>query len=102
MTQTPPYNQSLISQSKKWGVNFTQRVLKIVAQIPRGKTLTYQEVAALARAPRAWRAVGNVLHQNYNRRIPCHRVIRSDGKAGGYNRGKGRKEMLLKKEREKI
>ena len=77
---------------------FSERVLKIVAKIPKGKVLSYKKVAELAGRPKAWRAVGNILNKNYNPKIPCHRVIRSDGKIGGYNRGKKAKKDLLKKE----
>lgn len=68
-------------------------------KIPEGKTLTYKEVALLAGSPRAYRAVGNILNQNYDPQIPCHRVIRSDGKLGGYNRGAELKEEKLLAER---
>jgi len=40
-----------------------------------------------AGSPRVYREVGNILNKNFNPTIPCHRVIRSDGKLGGYNRG---------------
>lgn len=66
---------------------FSDRVRAIVAAIPKGKTLTYQEVANKAGSPRAYRAVGSVLRQNYDPKIPCHRVIKSDGGMGDYNRG---------------
>lgn len=66
---------------------FTQKVREIVRKIPSGKTLTYLEVARLAGNPRACRAVGTILSKNYDPEIPCHRVIRSDGGMGGYNRG---------------
>lgn len=78
--------------------SFKQKVLKIVAKIPRGEVLTYKEVAKRAGKTKAYRAVGNILNKNCNPEIPCHRVIRSDGNLGGYNRGKKQKEMLLKKE----
>lgn len=78
--------------------SFTQKVLNIVKNIPRGKTLTYKEVAALAGNPKAHRAVGNILNKNYNPEIPCHRVIRSDGSPGGYNRGADKKKKLLQEE----
>lgn len=64
---------------------FAQKVFEIVKKIPRGKVLTYQEVARRAGNPKASRAVGNILHRNEDLKIPCHRVIRSDWKPGGYN-----------------
>ncbi|OGZ12628.1 MAG: 6-O-methylguanine DNA methyltransferase [Candidatus Lloydbacteria bacterium RIFCSPHIGHO2_02_FULL_51_22] len=77
---------------------FSQRVYRVVAKIPRGKTLTYKEVAHRAGSPGAYRAVGNILSKNYDPKILCHRVIRSDGTVGGYNRGREKKRALLKKE----
>lgn len=77
------------------------KVLEIVKNIPEGKTMTYSEVAKKAGSPKAYRAVGNILNKNYDPLIPCHRVIRSDGSIGGYNRGRKKKEELLKKERAK-
>jgi len=77
---------------------FTQKVLNVVSQIPRGATLTYKEVAAQAGSPNASRVVGSILKQNYDLSIPCHRVIRSDGKIGEYNRGAQKKKQLLKEE----
>ena len=79
--------------------SFRERVLAVVGRIPRGKVLTYKDVAMRAGSPRAYRAVGNVLSRNYNRKIPCHRVVCSDGEIGGYNRGVANKVRLLKKER---
>lgn len=78
--------------------NFTEKVYKIVKEIPKGKTMTYKEVAILAGKPKAFRAVGNILNKNFNSEIPCHRVIRSDGKIGGYNRGGDNKIKILKDE----
>jgi len=60
--------------------------------------LTYKQVAERAGHPKSWRAVGNILNKNRNPKIPCHRVIRSDGKIGDYNRGSKNKIALLKKE----
>jgi len=68
-------------------MTFKEKVFDVVKKIPSGKVLTYKEVAHLAGSPKAWRAVGNILHSNYNNEIPCHRVVRADGKIGGYNRG---------------
>ncbi len=77
---------------------FAKKVYEIVAQIPQGKTKTYKEVAQLAGRPFAFRAVGNILNKNYDPNIPCHRVIRSNGKLGGYNRGVERKREILAEE----
>jgi len=77
---------------------FKERVLEVVKNIPKGETTTYREAAVLAGSPNACRAVGNILNKNYDSSIPCHRVIRSDGKLGGYNRGVNKKRELLKKE----
>lgn len=49
--------------------------------------MTYQEVAAKAGNPKAARAVANVMAENYDLTVPCHRVVRTDGSLGGYNRG---------------
>lgn len=77
-------------------LSFKERVLEVVRKIPRGRVLTYAEVARLAGSPRACRGVGNILNKNYDPKIPCHRVIRSDGSFGGYNRGaRLKKEKLL-------
>lgn len=77
---------------------FAKRVLQVVAKIPRGQVMTYKEVAEAVGRPRAYRAVGNILHKNYDPEVPCHRVVRSDGKLGGYNRGGARKRDILRKE----
>jgi O-6-methylguanine DNA methyltransferase len=79
-------------------------VLKIVRDIPEGKTLSYGKVAYLAGSPGAARAVGMIMSSNTDKDIPCHRVIRADGKIGGYNGLRGGKEgaaakkLLLSKE----
>ena len=78
--------------------SFKNRVLSVVSKIPKGQTLTYREVAQKAGNPKAYRAVGNVLNKNYDPQIPCHRVVRSDGKTGGYNRGTQAKIKILRKE----
>ncbi len=78
--------------------SFSERVYSVVAKIPKGETLTYKEVAARVGSPRAFRAVGNILNKNYDLKIPCHRVVRSGGKIGGYNRGEKEKARKLKEE----
>lgn len=77
---------------------FTEKVFSVVAKIPQGETMTYKEVAMRAGSPRAYRAVGNILNKNYDPKIPCHRVVRSDGVTGGYNRGSEEKIRKLKEE----
>ena len=68
-------------------------------QIPRGETKSYGEVAKAIGYLGAARAVGTVMKNNYDPTVPCHRVIRSDGKLGGYNRGgPAKKRALLKAE----
>lgn len=67
--------------------DFREHVFAVVARIPRGETLTYKEVAERVGRPRAYRAVGTILSTNTSSRIPCHRVIRSDGGMGGYGLG---------------
>ncbi len=75
-----------------------------MAKIPSGRVLTYQEVARRAGRPLAYRAVGNILnrHGGMEKGIPCHRVIRSDGQAGGYAHGTKKKIQILRKEGAKI
>ena len=68
-------------------MTFTQQVLHIVSHIKKGQTLSYKEVAIQSGSPHASRAVGTIMRNNYDPTVPCHRVIRSDGSIGGYNRG---------------
>ena len=78
---------------------FKERVYAVVAGIPGGKTMTYKQVAKLAGSPRAYRAVGNIMNKNPDtKKVPCHRVVRSDGTPGGYARGTRRKLAILKSE----
>ena len=76
--------------------SFSERVYAIVAKIPIGKVMTYKQVAAKAGSPHAARAVGNLMKNNYNPKIPCHRVVRSDGKIGDYNRGGSERKMVAR------
>ena len=80
-------------------LSFSDRVREVVRKIPRGKTMTYTEVARKAGSRGAARAVGTVMAGNYLKDVPCHRVIRSDGQIGNYNRGGSKAKLaLLKKE----
>jgi O-6-methylguanine DNA methyltransferase len=83
----------------KHPLSFTQKVYAVVAKIPRGSTMTYKEVARRAGRPNAYRAVGNIMHHNLDTaKVPCHRVVRSDGTPGGYARGTRRKIVILRRE----
>lgn len=82
-------------------MNFEETVYQVVKLIPRGSVLTYREVARRAGNSRAARAVGNAMAKNKNwPRIPCHRVVCSDGTIGHWSGrgGKKRKILLLRKE----
>ncbi|RLG56559.1 MAG: cysteine methyltransferase [Hadesarchaea archaeon] len=78
---------------------FQFRVLKLVSEIPSGKVTTYKELARAMGNPRACRAVAGALAKNPDPvKIPCHRVVRSDGQIGGYKLGISRKAKLLTEE----
>ncbi len=79
---------------------FTRAVHRVVRAIPLGETRTYGQVAQLAGFPGAARAVGSLMRANYDETIPCHRVVRGDGRPGDYNRGGEReKTRILQRER---
>lgn len=75
-------------------ISFRQAALRVVKNIPRGKTMTYGEVARRAGHPKAARAVGAIMRANTDMRIPCHRVVAKSG-LGGYNGLLGKKRSLL-------
>ncbi len=81
---------------------FYQQVWLACSKIPLGETLTYGELARRINRPRAARAVGQALAKNpFAPLVPCHRVVRGDGKLGGYSAAGGvkAKAALLEKER---
>ena len=83
------------------GTKFQLKVWKYLKKIPKGKVKTYKEVAIAINMPKSARAVANACAKNpYAPQIPCHRVIRSDGKLGGYSGSGGlkTKKKLLKNE----
>ena len=87
------------------GTDFQKMVWSEITKIPKGKTITYKELAIKIGKPKAYRAVANACAKNpLLEIIPCHRVIREDGKMGGYNGKKGvkRKKRLLKSEGVKL
>ncbi len=87
------------------GTPFQVKVWKYLRTIPRGKVITYKQLAKAIKMPKAVRAVANACAKNpYAPKIPCHRVIRSDGGLGGYSGPGGirQKIRLLRSEKVKI
>ena len=83
------------------GTKFQVKVWKYLKTIPKGRVVTYLDVAKGINRPKATRAVANAIGKNpYPLKIPCHRVIRSDGSLGGYSGPGGikTKKLLLRSE----
>ncbi len=87
------------------GTKFQLKVWNYLKTIPKGKVKTYKQIAIAIKRPNSARAVANACGKNlYAPKIPCHRVIRSDGRLGGYS-GRGgikKKLQLLRSEKVKI
>ena len=78
------------------GTDFQQRVWQQLQKIPHGETISYATLAQRVGNPKGYRAVANANGRNpFSIIIPCHRVIASDGKLGGYTGGLDKKEYLL-------
>ncbi len=78
---------------------FAKEVYRVTKKIPKGKVSTYSDVAWAIGAPRSARAVGNALHKNpHAPAVPCHRIILSDGRVGGYGSGVTKKIKILRRE----
>ena len=83
-------------------MRFAEKVYGLTRRIPPGKVSTYGEIARALKC-RAYRAVGNVLNKNpYAPIVPCHRIVCSDGRVGGFASGTKNKINLLRKEGIKI
>lgn len=79
--------------------SFDERVWELLKKIPRGRVTTYKQLAIALGKPKAARAVGNACGRNpYAPKVPCHRVVKSNGELGGYSRGLKRKAALLEEE----
>ena len=79
--------------------SFDEKIRVLLRRIPRGKATTYKLLAKAAGNPKAARAVGNACNKNPDSpRVPCHRVVSSDGGIGGYAHGVRAKIALLRKE----
>jgi methylated-DNA-[protein]-cysteine S-methyltransferase len=87
------------SNELKSNSELKNEVYNILLKIPAGKVSTYGDIANALRYPTAARLVGQILHDNPNPvTVPCHRVVQSDGRLGGYAYGSRRKRELLEKE----
>ena len=85
------------------GTKFQVKVWKYLKTIPEGKVITYKQLAKAINRPKAARAVANACAKNpYAPKIPCHRVIRSDGGLGGYSGRGGIKTKLRLLRSEKV
>ena len=92
--------ESQIRQGKlSPAMSFAQKVWAITARIPRGKVVTYADIAKSLKST-GYRAVGQALHRNpYAPGVPCHRVVGQDGSLTGYRWGIERKQALLEVEK---
>lgn len=78
--------------------SFTEKCYELLKKVPKGKVVTYKNIAEKLHT-KAYRAVGNAMNKNSHPIIvPCHRVINSNGRPGGYSSGAKKKIELLKKE----
>ena len=85
------------------GTKFQIKVWKFISKIPKGSLKTYKQVAIGIKRPKSARAVANACAKNpYAPKIPCHRVIRSDGTLGGYSGRGGIKQKLRLLRYEKV
>jgi methylated-DNA-[protein]-cysteine S-methyltransferase len=84
---------------EKIKMDFNEKVWNAIKKIPKGKISTYKEIAKAIGKPKAVRAVGNACNKNpFSPRIPCHRIVKSNGEVGGFALGTKKKKELLKKE----
>ena len=78
--------------------SFYEKVYEVARKIPKGKVSTYKEIARALNS-KAYRAVGSAMNKNpYAPKVPCHRVINSDGRIGGFASGTSAKIKMLKAE----
>ncbi|MFN7991825.1 MAG: MGMT family protein [Candidatus Micrarchaeia archaeon] len=74
---------------------FQDMVFRACAAIPRGRVSTYSRIALAIGRPGSARAVGNALNRNRSQSVPCHRVVMSDGRVGGFAHGQAEKIRML-------
>jgi len=80
-------------------LNLDKKIYKKLLEVPKGKITTYGELAKAVGLKNGQRAVGRIMNKNpYPVIIPCHRVVKSDGKIGGYAYGEEIKSDMLTRE----
>lgn len=80
------------------GISFSEMCYNKLKEVPAGKVTTYRDLAH-AIGTRAYRAVGSAMNKNpYSPEVPCHRVVNSDGKVGGFAGGESAKVEMLRGE----
>ena len=78
--------------------SFNERCYSVLRKVPKGKVTTYKEIAKAIKS-KAYRAVGNAMNKNpHAPRVPCHRVVKSNGDVGGFASGTKKKISILRKE----
>ena len=93
-----PFEKEILAGKVAEGMNFNQKVWAVCACVPKGKVTTYAAIAKKL-GTQAYRAVGNALNKNpYAPKIPCHRVVGSDGSLTGFAGGLDKKKRLLQAE----
>ncbi|MDW8262273.1 MAG: MGMT family protein [Phycisphaerales bacterium] len=98
MPVDPTTERAILSGKLLPGMTFHQKIWALCSRVPRGKVATYADLAS-ALGSRGYRAAGNAMNRNpYAPRVPCHRIVGSDGQLTGYAGGLSRKRNLLKQE----
>ena len=96
--QPKPFEKEILAGKVAEGMNFNQKVWAVCACVPKGKVTTYAAIAKKL-GTQAYRAVGNALNKNpYAPKVPCHRVVGSDGNLTGFAAGLDKKKRLLQSE----
>jgi methylated-DNA-[protein]-cysteine S-methyltransferase len=96
--QPKPFEKEILAGKVADGMNFNQKVWAVCAAVPKGKVTTYAAIAKRL-GTQAYRAVGNALNKNpYAPKVPCHRVVGSDGSLTGFAGGLEKKKRLLQAE----
>jgi len=84
-------------------MNFNEKCYAVLKKVPKGKVTTYGELAKAVGSPKAARAVGNAMNKNpYAPKVPCHRVVGSDGSMTGFASGIKDKIKMLEEEGIKV